>query len=226
VDYDAIDASPANKQQALAYRRSVRSAPWNDCCHTSVAEDLHKLKSQFVRAGALPANADLKTYDTGNLFVITQGVTTASAVCGELYVEYSLKLMTPIFEPGLSLAGGSLVGANTQTAANPLGTAPVVKANSIGISVSNASVLTIAAPGTYMYFLALTGTVITGITATLTGAVNVGAYQTIASGALTANYSQVITVTTANATIAFSATATTISAATLDISSMPVGSGQ
>lgn len=98
VDYDASDSPPINKQQALAYRESVRSAPWTECCHTSLVEDLSKLKSHYVRAGVQPTNTDIKTYDVGNLFVITQGVTTSGAVCGELYVEYDVELLTPIYE--------------------------------------------------------------------------------------------------------------------------------
>jgi hypothetical protein len=111
VDYDSLDASPTSKQQAMAYRASVRSAPWNDCCHTSVAEDLHKLKSNYVRSlsSPPPANSDLKTYDIGNLFVITQGISTASATCGELYVEYSVHLLTPVYDivPVTSVAQGT-----------------------------------------------------------------------------------------------------------------------
>ncbi len=98
VDYDASDVAPANKQQALAYRGSVRSAPWTPCCHTSVGEDLSKQKSYFVRPGSVPANSDIKLYDVGNLNVITQGISTNSATCGELYVEYAVKLMTPLYE--------------------------------------------------------------------------------------------------------------------------------
>jgi hypothetical protein len=111
VDYDSLDASPTSKQQAMAYRASVRSAPWNDCCHTSVAEDLHKLKSNYIRSliSPPPVNSDLKTYDIGNLFVITQGISTASATCGELYVEYSVHLLTPVYDivPVTSVAQGT-----------------------------------------------------------------------------------------------------------------------
>lgn len=227
IDYDAIDTAPATKQAALAYRGSVRSAPWNDCCHDSTSEDLHKMKSFFIRSGAIPANADLKTYDIGNLFVITQGVTTSGATCGELYVEYSVKLMTPIFEPQNSLAGGSFAGANTQTAANPYGTAPVRQANSVGVSMNNASLLTIIAPGTYLLSSVIGGTVITGVTnLVLTGAVSVDQNAIFNAAATESIQQAVITVTQANATVGFSSTATTITSATLNVALMPSGSGQ
>lgn len=99
LDYDATDPPPVSKQQAMAYRGSVRSAPWTPCCHTSILEDLSKNKSYFVRPGSQPANTDIKLYDVGNLFVISKGVTTADAALGELYVDYDVMLMTPIYEP-------------------------------------------------------------------------------------------------------------------------------
>lgn len=94
VDYDASDAAPTTKAQALSYRGSVRASPWNPCVHSSLKEDIQKRKTYYVRAGAVPANEDLNLYDTGNLFVITAGQTGATAI-GELWVKYRVRLMTP-----------------------------------------------------------------------------------------------------------------------------------
>jgi hypothetical protein len=117
VDYDASDAAPLTKQQALAYRGSVRSPPWQNCCHTSIKEDLSKEKTYYVRPGAQPANTDIKTYDVGVLYAINQGVTTGGAVTGELYVEYDVTLMTPLYEPA---ATSGLMTAAAGTVASPL----------------------------------------------------------------------------------------------------------
>jgi hypothetical protein len=83
-----------------------------------------KQKTYFVRPGAQPLGTDVKMYDTGNLFVCTQNVTTASAVCGELYVEYEVELLTPIWE-NLTGTSGVLAAVGTvgQGAAAPFGTA-------------------------------------------------------------------------------------------------------
>jgi hypothetical protein len=134
LDYDATDAAPGTKQQAMAYRNAVRSAPWEPCCHTSALEDLNKQKSYFVRPGAQPANTDIKTYDTGNAFVCTQNVTTSSAVCGELYVEYDVELLTPVYEVAQGV--GTLINANGTGTSNVSfgGTDPVV-AGTIATSV-------------------------------------------------------------------------------------------
>jgi hypothetical protein len=94
VDYDASDPAPTSKSQAMAYRSSVRSAPWSNCCHDSLREDLIKKAPYFVRSGALSANQDVKLYDVANLFVCTQGQADTTVV-GELYIEYDVLLMTP-----------------------------------------------------------------------------------------------------------------------------------
>jgi len=166
IDYDATDAAPLTKQQAMAYRNAVRSAPWEPCCHTSAREDMAKQKSYFVRAGALPVGTDIKMYDTGNLFVCTQNVTTASAVCGELYVEYEVELLTPIWE-NLSGTSGVLYAAGTtgQSSAAPFGTSPVVGVGQI--QLSSAGALVVAVTGLvvgqeYAVSAFEAGTVITG----------------------------------------------------------------
>lgn len=94
LDYDASDAAPTTKSQALAYRASVRSPAWAGHKHTSLPEDIHKRKSYYVRAGALAANQDVKLYDCADANFSTQGQASAAAV-GELYVEYRVRLMTP-----------------------------------------------------------------------------------------------------------------------------------
>jgi hypothetical protein len=134
LDYDATDTAPVTKQQAMAYRNAVRSAPWEPCCHTSAQEDLNKQKSYFVRPGAQPANTDIKTYDAANAFVCTQNVTTSSAVCGELYVEYDVELLTPVYEVAAGV--GTLINSTGAGTGNTSfgGTAPV-SAGTIGVGV-------------------------------------------------------------------------------------------
>jgi hypothetical protein len=228
LDYDALDAAPASKQQALAYRGSVRSAPWNDCRHTSGAEDLHKFKSRFIRTAAAPATADLKTYDVGNLFAITQGVTTASATCGELYVEYSVHLMTPVFDYPVPQAGGLIVSGGTESAANPLGDAPVVDAQALGFTVDAASVITFTNPGTY--FLAsyvqvantLTDIILTG---TAGAVVTANQVAQIPAAATTGSRTWNVVVSAASATVALTAAAgVSLSNSFLSIAIAPTGS--
>lgn len=106
VDYDASDAGPANKTTLMSYKDAARSAPWDHCEFVASSEDLHKLKTHYVRSGVVPGT-DIKTYDVGKLYVATQGQdATWNNLVGELYVEYDVELLTPQlnnFAPSLDL---------------------------------------------------------------------------------------------------------------------------
>jgi hypothetical protein len=108
-----------------------------------MSEDLNKQKSYFVRPGSAPVGTDIKLYDVGNLYVITSGVTTSGGTCGELYVEYDVLLMTPIFEPN-STSGMWVNAAGTGcTAAVPMGTDPGLSTGILSVS-NNGGVLTVS----------------------------------------------------------------------------------
>jgi hypothetical protein len=94
IDYDPSDTPPIDKTQALAYRNSVRSPTWSSSDHRSLKEDLNKRKTYFVRRGTNPAGTSVASYDVGSLFVCTKGQTGVSVI-GELYVDYTVRLMTP-----------------------------------------------------------------------------------------------------------------------------------
>lgn len=228
VDYDALDATPANKQQALAYRGSVRSAPWNDCAHHSLSEDLHKLKSRFVRVGSIPAQADLKTYDVGNLFAITQGVTTSGAVCGELYVEYSVHLMTPVFDSNPAyISGGLITSGGNVTTNNPLGDAASVDAQSVGISVTTGvdpALVSLLNPGTYVITTLFTGVALTATAPATISGVTVLPLSTIIVDAAGINASRTYQVTSSNPTggsLRFTVSGTSVASARYYVSSAP-----
>lgn len=108
IDYDASDSAPTTKAQALAYRGTVRSAPWAPSCHTSLLEDLRKRSSYFVRGGSLATGKDVVLYDIGNLYLITQGMANTSVV-GEIWIDYDIEFRTP---QTLSAGGGNAVWAS------------------------------------------------------------------------------------------------------------------
>lgn len=96
VDYDARDAAPSGKVELMAMSHSTRSSVWDKATYTSAPLDLRKFGIQrYVRAGPLPANSDIKTYDVGNLFVGTSNTPASATALGELYVEYDVELYTP-----------------------------------------------------------------------------------------------------------------------------------
>jgi len=104
VDYDSNDATPLNKQQAMAYANSVRSPPWSSCCHSSSKLDLNKQKSYYVAKGSLASNQDINLYATGYIYICVQGQAGTTAI-GELYVDYRVRLMTPqLANPAIGLS--------------------------------------------------------------------------------------------------------------------------
>jgi len=225
-DADASDAPPTTKQQM------EDTVPHSDCmpCENMRLRVpramLQRLNdAHYVRSGPQPANTDLKTYDVGNLYVACQG-TAANTVVGELHVEYALRLRIPVLEgPGIVL-GGYVAGGGALTAGNPFGTVPVVDAQSDGIAMSAASVLSFSQPGTYIIAATYVGTGITAIAApTLSaGAALVSQGGTINGTAVQASYSGAYVISVAGATLTFAATATTITASSIRVGNVPAGS--
>jgi hypothetical protein len=181
LDFDASDAAPESKQQAMAYRNSVRSPPWNAFDFRAMSEDLKKRASYYVRTGSLSANQDIKLYDTGNFFCCTSG--NSVSVLGELYVEYDVDLMTP--QMGPAGAGDAVSGvfngtSNAAPAATSTGNLPATAA-STGTTTS-VTTFTFTQPWEGLAAVSVTGTVLTGTslggsaaTATIMDVVNGGA---------------------------------------------------
>jgi hypothetical protein len=228
LDYDASDPAPTTKQQAMSYRSSVRSAPWSACCHTSLAEDLHKAKTNFIRIGAQPANTDIKTYDIGNLYVISQGVGTSGATLGELYVEYDVVLMTPVYENSSDeiIIGAYVAGVGAQTIANPFGDGETqVAAASVGITCDSKSRLTFANPGAYVFSVEFGGTTITNdlLTPSDTNIVVSQQFFLKNSTSTTAMSLWTVRVAVPNSSMVYSIAAASSTSTTAYISTLPAG---
>lgn len=210
IDYDANDATPTTKIQAMAYRSSVRSPPWSDSCHDSLREDLSKRKTYYVRQGSLTANRDIDLYDTGNLFICTQGQADTSIV-GELYVEYDCHLMTPQLG---SVQSGESVWGNFRGTSNSNPFSPTLTGNLPATLVSSGTTSsvttwTFSQPWSGVLALAINGTGITSITsAGSTATMNVQNISIDGAAALSTSYwfvtavtGQTVVVNCANTTI-------------------------
>jgi hypothetical protein len=227
VDYDASDQAPLTKQQMLAFRGSVRSAPWTPCQHTSMREDLSKLKSHFVRAGSNPANTDIKFYDVGVLNVATQGITSNTATCGELYVEYDIDLMTPLYEPVPS--SSTYTASANLTAAEPLGAAGTLVSGGLAMVVGNNgtnSTLTISnaqVGSEYLLSIAAVGTVISAAVEanSSTGATQVTLTSAFNAAATVSVIQQTFKATATTIVLVISGTATTITNVDLVFAQIP-----
>lgn len=107
-DYDAADAPPGSEAIASAYSDVAEDAPWKN-----IVCELNKkrLKELYIRTGPLAANLDVKTYDSGQLFLCVLDA-AAPAAWGKLWVEYKVTLMSPQLPP----QGGALLDSfMTQT---------------------------------------------------------------------------------------------------------------
>lgn len=99
-DTDASDPPPSGKQQMEAQDPHVDGMPCENQRLVIPPRMLKKFNdAHFVRPGVLPINADIKTYDIGNLFIATQGITADDGFAvGELHVRYRGRLMIPVLE--------------------------------------------------------------------------------------------------------------------------------
>jgi hypothetical protein len=193
IDYDPVDTAPTSKTQVLSYASTVRSAPWTPCVHSSLAKDLRKRESYFVRAGSIGANNDIRLNDVGNLFVVTQGMAGATII-GELWVEYSVILSTP---KTLSAGSGNSVWSHfTWNTQNTLGLqtgnlpATVVQGGAIGGTITET--FTFSQPWQGLLSLDHEGTGLNMVNGSISGAAGVSAQiQTNAAGTLVTGYAVV-----------------------------------
>jgi len=93
-DYDAIDTAPLTGVAIESFKSAVSGPVWQNLRCSLDPADLGRRSPKYCRTGALPLNADLKTYDTANIFVATDACAD-TAIVGYLYVDYDIELFTP-----------------------------------------------------------------------------------------------------------------------------------
>jgi len=226
-DYDAADAAPINEQVASSYEDVAEDAPWKDIeCNLPSKRLNGNQAHKFIRTAALANNLDIKTYDSGNMHIITLDGTAVP--WGKLWVEYDVEFYIPQLNPSGSIGvfGGQITGGGALTPANALGTVPVLDAQSIGISVDALSNVTFQNPGTYITTFLVGGTTITAIQGTAgAGAPTVtnGNLVLLASGAGEMRSILVVT-TTPNSVVNYNASAATVTSSSLNVGIAPTGS--
>lgn len=114
MDYDAADSAPSNKVTIMSYTSATRTSPWNRTVFAAKRSDLHKFGVQrYVRSTTVPTGTDVKTYDVGNFFLASQGTPAGPTALGEIYVSYTIRLMTPQITAGI-LAPSTVIAAESQ----------------------------------------------------------------------------------------------------------------
>lgn len=100
TDYDSTDARFTTKQQMENTQFAVSCKPSENMIHAiECAKSQTSISQQYVRAGAPPANADLRLYDVGRTSIGVGGVSTPGVVLGELWCSYDVSVFKPILAP-------------------------------------------------------------------------------------------------------------------------------
>lgn len=115
-----------NSQYAMSFKPSQSMYHPIECDPSQ-----RPMKSQYIRAAAVPSGQDPKTYDLGNFQIATVGLQGTSVVCGELWVSYQFKLRKPISGPqiGPGILSDHYYCTNAQNS-TPFGTTRTLRANS------------------------------------------------------------------------------------------------
>nr|WRQ65316.1 structural protein [Tolivirales sp.] len=150
-DYDAADPPPSNK---AAQAQSIPNSEVNCWASNDLAVTMDNAY-KYVRAGNLPPNLDVKTYDAGQMFLST--VYGSNIVTGELYVEYVVELRKPTDGP---VTGGQQRWTSTSFAA-PMGGPLVLNTGFLPYTVTSNTDITFTSPGEFVINIYSTGTGIT-----------------------------------------------------------------
>lgn len=155
-DYDASDSAPINKISLMSYNGAVRSSCWAPISIPGASSMINKVKTRFIRSGALAVNQDIKLYDTANFMLAIQGCTNG-AVMGELYVEYEVELFSPQLDNvQLTLASSSKISNSNTTRTAPFTGTPTI-AGGLPLTVT-ANKIAFPVPGSYLVYYTANGT--------------------------------------------------------------------
>jgi len=146
-DYDAADGPPMSK---AAQAQSIPNSEINAWSGNDLAIPCDS-PWKYVRAGDLPPNLDIKTYDLGVMNL--SSLYGNGTITGELYVEYTVELRKPTDGPTTS--GRVEYGTGTFTA-------PFTTQTAIGgflpFRVTSSNELLFTQPGEFVITVTTTGT--------------------------------------------------------------------
>jgi hypothetical protein len=89
-DYDVQTNPPSSKAEALSYKDSVRSPPWQESCCVLPKNRLCAYKEYYTQN-----TPDQRLSNPANLYLATSGAIDSPPISGEIWVEYDIKLTCP-----------------------------------------------------------------------------------------------------------------------------------
>lgn len=149
VDYDSSDMPPVSEQVASSYTGTQEDAPWKDITINLQPSAMGSLgPRKFLRAGANPANTDIKTYDSGTFFVAT--VDGTAIPWGKLWVEYDVTFYTPQLISNTIFAAAIKGSSTSPATANTFGGPSAVLVGNTNMAVIAGNTITFPTPGQYL----------------------------------------------------------------------------
>jgi len=161
TNYNSGDSTFSNKQQMLNEEFSSSGVPSANLIHpiecASAQTTVERLYTRVTTA--VPSGQDIRLYDLGLFQLAVQGQQvgtgqggSTSVTLGELYCSYDIEFFKPQLDEfeGITNIGTHLRATVGVTASVPLGTAQIVKFDSIGVTVNGATGTTITFPAGYI----------------------------------------------------------------------------
>lgn len=204
TEYDPTKPVFSNKMAMENYSFAISCRPSESMMHAvECAKTRTPVKQLYVRTGAPVANTDLRWTDFGNFVVATQGTPAASAILGELWCTYKIKLIKPRLPITLGLSGQIAYYRDYRfgvVTAQSMGTGSLGGVGTIAApTYSSATVNWIADPGT-VWIVTMKITAATSVsTLTVGGGSNSAANLYFLAGTASTEYA--INTTEAKATI-------------------------
>jgi hypothetical protein len=157
-DPDAADpvATVAGDQETFAWQNTKEFGVFSSACF-----DGYHQKTPFYYIDI--ATSDRRFTVQGYIYLkAATNIAGAAAARGKLYLQYVCKLNTPHTDGYQGMASGKVNSGGTVTITNPLGTAPSLDAQALGIVVNAGTPSTISFkyPGSYQVFATYVGTTI------------------------------------------------------------------
>lgn len=125
TSYNSLNPPFQNKAEMENYEFANSRKPSLSFMHPVECKDsLTSTDLKYIRNGPIvvSTNGDARLYDMGNFQIATEGMQSATGVCGELWCTYEIEMYKPKYNPFTnSLAADHITGANASNT-NPFGT--------------------------------------------------------------------------------------------------------
>lgn len=125
IDYDSADSAPITKTQFMNNGSASSGSVWETITLDYNPPSSNFVNQRYIRNGNLASNLDIKTYDSGTVYLAVDGSSLGSGAhtLGDIFFEYDVSLVVPILNPNVA-PGFALQIAASASAGGFYATAP------------------------------------------------------------------------------------------------------